>query len=274
MKKINIYLPRLITAILIILLVLASFTACKQNPDSMSSLSSEPSSAETTASSLNTLSSEDPIESEETPATASQSTPPPASTPSVQSSEPASSAPEPVVSSEPEPEPEPEPPTQKTPQELIIGKWEGYYDVASEFAELGFTVDGNSKIKAEMEFTPSGSVITAFDEATFKNLMRPILAQTMEELKKQVMEEKNMTSEEYDAAFLQDYGMTISAYIDEALTIYDDLTETSEYKFAGDVLLIKDTLTSKFVESEYSFSDDNTLITIEDGIKTIYTRIS
>ena len=71
--------------------------------------------------------------------------------------------------------------------------------------------------------------------------------------------------------------MTLDEYVEDAIASleleYDNLfTFIAEYKFVEDVLLVKSDDTP-FVETQYTFINDNTLKIITDSEETIYTRV-
>ncbi|MBR2489332.1 MAG: hypothetical protein IKB45_02550 [Clostridia bacterium] len=272
MKKNFKILALLVAAILIC----TCFTACKKSDkDSVSDpdvstvtsdISKPDTSSETDTSSDETVTASEPETSSSEPTTSSEK--PVSSTPS--SSKPAPSTP----SSTPKPSTTPstpQTPAKKTPKELIIGKWKGLYDFAPAFAEIGYDLGTNSKVAVTMEFTTSGSYITSLDSVAFKNLLRPAIQQ---EINNDIAA-SGMSPDEYDQAFIENSGMSVSEYIEEVLTIFDQgWNAITEYKFASDTLLIKDTESGAFVECEYEFTNDNTLITIDGENRTTYTRVS
>lgn len=271
MKKTSKTLALLIAAILIC----ASFTACKKedkNSDtsslqstvtSESSQDSKPtdtdtSSEETVTSSTPETSSSEPTTSSEKPVS---STPKPSSTPS-STSEP---------SSTPSTPSNPQTPAKKTAKELIIGKWKGVYDCGPELENMGYEIDGEYKVNTTMEFTTSGSFIETINTQDFKRVCKPIISQELENQRI----ENNITPDELEVSIQTNFGMTLDEYIDSALDeIIVFMNIVTEYKFADDTLLVKDPNSSTFVECEYEFTNDNTLITIEGENRTTYTRVS
>lgn len=276
------YTKKALTLLLTLLLILASFTACNKKVDDSTSVPDKTSSTETVTSSEDDSKNEDttsedstPSSSESAPSSSQTSTPTASSKPApVESSKP-ESKPEPKPESKPESTPEPVVPEKKTPQELIIGKWQGNYDVGPDFEQLGYNIEDETIIKTQMEYTTSGTVIVTIDMAALKRIMRPMLQQSIDETCQLEMQEKGITKEEWEAQFLAENGMGVSEYIDYILDLFsNDFNYVSEYKFASDTLLIKDTINGQFVECAYRFNNDNTFVAIDENVETVYSRVA
>ena len=135
------------------------------------------------------------------------------------------------------------------------------------FTQMGYTVTGNSKIKVGMEFTPSGTIIVSMDSAALSAILKPVMQQEFDKR----MQQEGISKVELEAQL----GMTVDEYIDSYIALFHNgWNYVTAYKFAGDTLLIQDTISKDFVESEYEFTDDNTLVTIDEGIRETYTRVS
>lgn len=270
MKKTFRTLALLIAAILIC----TCFAACKKdekNPDTSSLQSTVTSDSTQGSKPVDTdISSDETVTSSE-PETSS-------SEPTTSSEKPVSSAPKPSTpsstpkpSSTPSTPSKPQTPAKKTPKELIIGKWKGVYDCGPEFENMGYEIAGEYKVNTTMEFTTSGSFIETFNTEDFKRVCKPIILQELENQRI----ENNITPEELEASIQTNFGMTLDEYIDATLEeIIVFMNIVTEYKFADDTLLVKDPNSSTFIECEYEFTNDNTLVTIEGNNRTTYTRVS
>lgn len=252
--------------VIALLMFVTSLAACNKNPSDSSSVESDITSSETDVSSTDTVTSEEtktetkteeaPVITESTP---TPSTNKPAKTENTPSSVTRPSS-EPQVT-QPDPEPQPEP-VKKTAQELIVGKWECMFDFGPVFEEMGYDIGDVREIKTSMEFTSTGTVIQSMDSASFKRILRPVLEQAFQ----QSMVENNITQQELEAQL----GMTLDEYIEYIISMFDQgFNAVGNYKFAADTLLVEASAGLGFMETPYTFIDDNTLkITDEDGEKT------
>ncbi|MBE6750509.1 MAG: hypothetical protein E7560_05040 [Ruminococcaceae bacterium] len=247
-------------------LFVTSLAACNENPSDSSSVESDITSSETDVSSTETVTSEETeteTKTEEAPVITESTPTPSTNKPAKTESTPSSVTPpesKPQVT-QPDPEPQPEP-VKKTPQELIVGKWECMFDFGPVFEEMGYDIGDVREIKTSMEFTSTGTVIQSMDSASFKSILKPVLEQAFQ----QSMLENNVTQQELEAQL----GMTLNEYIEQVLQLFDQgFNAVGNYKFVSDTLLVEASAGAGFMETPYSFIDDNTLkITDTDGEKT------
>ncbi len=172
-----------------------------------------------------------------------------------------------------QPEDKPEPPkpepVKKTAKELIVGKWTAKGDLAPILADQGINVEGPLEITLNTEFTTSGTLIERANSAE----IHPILVVATKQALLDEIAAQNMTQADFEAQI----GMTLDEYVEDALASleldYENLfTFIAEYKFVDDVLLVKSDDTP-FVETQYTFINDNTLKITTDGDETVYTRV-
>lgn len=248
--------------VIALLMFVTSLAACNKNPSDSSSVESDITSSETDVSSTDTVTSEETkteTKREETPVI-TESTP----TPSTNKPAKTESTPSSVTPPESKPQvTQPDPvPAKKTAQELIVGKWECWFDFGPVFEEMGYDIGDVREIKTSMEFTSTGTVIQSMDSASFKRILRPVLEQAFQ----QSMVENNITQQELEAQL----GMTLDEYIEYIISMFDQgFNAVGNYKFAADTLLVEASAGLGFMETPYTFIDDNTLkITDEDGEKT------
>lgn len=160
-------------------------------------------------------------------------------------------------------------PVKKTAKELIVGKWTAKGDLAPILADEGINVEGPLEITLNTEFTTSGTLIERADSAE----IYPILVAGTKQALLDEIAAQNITQADFEAQV----GMTLDEYVEDALASleldYDNFfTFIAEYKFVDDVLLVKSDDTP-FVETQYTFINDNTLKIITDSEETIYTRV-
>lgn len=259
---------RIITVLLIVAVLFTSLTACKNKNDT--DVSSKPTVSETVTSSDTESEPTSSVVAETSPSTDESKV---SSVPDTSSQAPAVSQPpkaetptqnEPVKQPEPQPEPKP---AVKTAQELLIGKWSCEYDCSEQLAELGYADIDACTISAIVEFTPSGSYIATVNMQNLLQTLRPVLQQSIADL----LASEGKTEDD----FYNESGMTVSEYIDMALSIYSsDVNMVTAYKFEGDKLFVENPDLNEFFEASYNFIDDDTLSLTEAGESSLlYKRI-
>ncbi|MBO5211146.1 MAG: hypothetical protein J6B80_04365 [Clostridia bacterium] len=160
-------------------------------------------------------------------------------------------------------------PVKKSAKELIVGKWTAKGDLAPILADQGIDLEGPLEITLNTEFTTSGTLIERADSAE----IYPILVAATKQALLDEIAAQNITQTDFE----EQIGMTLDEYVEDAIASleleYDNLfTFIAEYKFVEDVLLVKSDDTP-FVETQYTFINDNTLKIITDSEETIYTRV-
>ena len=72
-----------------------------------------------------------------------------------------------------------EPIIPRTPQELILGKWSGSYDIVPLMKEQGYEISTPILFKATLEFTDRGMVIEILDQLSYLSAMRLLLTEIL-----------------------------------------------------------------------------------------------
>lgn len=156
-----------------------------------------------------------------------------------------------------------------TPQQLIHGSWKGNIDMTDFFAAQGMTADRTLFLTFNMTFFPGGSYTEFVYADSYKKLMWDVFNAEIAK--------SGMNKAEFEAAFEQREGKTISAYIDEVVksTVNDFVTDC-HYKFEGDKLYYKEVSEpeSAYREMGYRFSDDGNVVEFtQEGQKALFYRV-
>lgn len=165
----------------------------------------------------------------------------------------------PVTSSAPE----------KTPAQKIVGKWRGSVDMAPLLAEQGIAVEGEQIVSCDVEYTAGGVIYEVIDrtklKTTFTNIFNKVLTDSLAK--------DNMTKEQFESQA----KMTFEEYLAQTVQVSMDMvpqTVMSTYKFEGNELYVRDQDDTDFVKTQYSFSGENKLTIVEEGVSITYTRIA
>lgn len=157
---------------------------------------------------------------------------------------------------------------KKSPAELIIGKWRGSVDMATLIEDLGMESDEELIVSADIEFTTDGKYNATIDKASFKTA----LASFADSAFKKSMKEEGLSIEEFETAINMSYDEYLESFIE---TLVESLPETitSEYKFEGDDIYVREADDDDFEKEEYHFNGEDELVLVEDGTSVTYKRI-
>ena len=250
--------------LLLIFILIVSLCACgKKADDSVfkdaSRLTQGSSSKETSADDDSPEKTDDEIGGEEESSTPSNSSSKTNS--NVSSKKPASQAEQTTNSKKEEAQ-------KPTPQQLIHGSWDGEIDMTDFFAAQGMTADRTLFLTFNMTFFPGGSYTEFVYADSYKKLMWDVFNAEIAK--------SGMSKAEFEAAYEQQTGMTLSAYIDSVVqsTVNDFVTDY-HYKFEGDKLYYKEIAApeTEYKEMGYRFSDDGSMVEFtKDGQKVLFYR--
>ncbi len=158
--------------------------------------------------------------------------------------------------------------TEKTPAQKIVGKWRANIDMAPLLVEQGIAVEGEQIVSCDVEYTSGGVIYEVIDRTSLKAAYTNIFNKMIND----TLTQQNLTKEQFESQM----GMTIEEYLAQTVQMSMDMvpqTIISAYKFEGNDLYIRDQDDTDFVKIQYSFSGENKLTIVEDGISVTYTRI-
>lgn len=262
---------RFLSVIMLLSIIIISFSGCKSintssevDTDTSSMLSSASSDdAENTSSEEQHSDVQSTIESKPK----ESSSQPILSTP--YSSTPVPSAPVENIPPKTETPIVPETPTQKTPQELIVGKWITLVDISPFLDGYNFDPKESICISYFAEFTSSGTMIMSVSESSLFQIMYKTFSATVDK----ELENSTMTRKEFEDKFFEEYGMTPWDYCSSvAKELAGMLYDVGKYKFEGDTLYFSSSNSTEFTVVDYSFYNDDVLYITQEGETVDFSR--
>ncbi len=250
--------------LLLIFIIITSLCACGKKTDASvfkdaSKLTQGNSSKETSADDDSSEKNDDEIGGEEVSSTASNSSSKTNS--NVSSKKPTSQAEQTTNSKKEEAQ-------KPTPQQLIHGSWKGNIDMTEYFEAQGMKADRTLYLTFNMTFFPGGSYREFVYTDSYKKLMWDVFNAEIAK--------SGMNKAEFESAFEQREGMTLSEYIDQVVqSTANEFVTDYHYKFEGEKLYYKGVAEPEtaYKEMGYRFSDDGNVVEFtHEGQKVLFSR--
>lgn len=157
----------------------------------------------------------------------------------------------------------------KKTKKLLLGEWTAERDFTKDFEALNFEVKEPQIITVKFTFTDDYKYQSKMDEEQFRTLFKKVLWDSFSALGDGV----NSGPEYIEDIFKQYNNMTADEYVDIILKDANTRWNTEkEYKLHGDKLYILNTVTKKYTQCDYKFTENNDLVITENGVKYTYTK--